>query len=107
VTAGGRPCPRCGSRDVEMLPQHQVDDLAADVLEAAGPQQALDLLLGEDRLTACRVAVVVAAQLRRTHRADLGSLVVALRGSAAAGREVAALDELWRLSGTPGRSDEP
>jgi hypothetical protein len=42
----GRRCQRCGSIEPQFVAQHEIEDLAADMLQSAGPQAAHDLILG-------------------------------------------------------------
>jgi hypothetical protein len=58
--SGGQVCPRCGARDAVYLPQHEVDNAGAAVLECASPGEAQDLLAALDRVTLARVALVLA-----------------------------------------------
>jgi hypothetical protein len=61
------------------MPQHEVDDLAAAVLECATPNEAQDRLAALDRLTLARVALVLARLVRMADTPRLPSWVSALR----------------------------
>jgi len=93
AVSGGQVCRRCGASAPRFLPQHEVDDLAAGILECATPTEAQDRLAALDRPTLARVALVLARLVRMADRPRLPSWVSALRAHA----EIDRLDELWRL----------
>lgn len=90
-------CGRCGAAQPRVLTRDEIDDLAADVLEAPSRLAAQDLLAGMDVFTAARVGVALATLVRICDRARLPLKVDALRASAAGWREIDELHELWQL----------